>query len=402
MQNLLEPITQKKTHTDRIFHHLVGDRSGSTMVFFAAVHGNELAGVHGLNNSLGQLESKDIKGEIYGVYGNIRAIKIGQRYVSQDLNRAWTSEKLEKVEAGGNFTDEEEELRHLLSFIKNLTSEKRGPIYFIDLHTTSSQSLPFITINDTIANRKYSTCFPVPIVLGIEEYLNGTLLSYLNTSGFVSIGFEAGQHTDPRAIEHCEAFIYLALSCSGILKMKSNLKLKESKDKLKLVSQGVSSFFEIINKYHIEPSEDFIMEKGFKSFESISKGQLLAHSNGQSIYSEYNGNIFMPLYQKFGEDGFFIIRDIPFIYLWLSKILRKLNADVLLTLLPGISWENKNKGILKANLKITRFMAKQIFHLFGFRQQIKSEGVLLLYNRERVLKNNLYKKEPWYKKKPQY
>ena len=396
MQHSIEAKPENKINTDRIFHYLKGDTPGSTMVFFAAVHGNELAGVHGLNNALEHLAPQDVKGEIYGVYGNIQAIQQGQRYISQDLNRAWTYEKIKKVESGGHLVDEEDELRHLLLFLENLLSKKNGPIYFIDLHTTSSQSLPFITINDTLSNRKFSKCFPVPIVLGIEEYLNGTLLSYLNTKGFVSIGFEAGQHIDPLAIEHCEAFIHLAMACSGILKNYSSQKNKRSRDKLKSVSQGVSSFFEIIDKYQIEPNEVFAMEKGFKSFETIKKGVLLAHSNGQSVHSEHDGNIFMPLYQKYGDDGFFIIRDIPVFYLWLSRILRNLKADALLTLLPGIEWKNKEKGILIANLKTTRFMAKQVFHLFGFRQQIINEGIILLYNRERVSRNDMYKKEPWY------
>jgi len=396
MQHSIEATKKNKIKTDRVFHYLKGDTPGSTIVFFAAVHGNELAGVHGLNNFLKNQKSNDIKGEIYGVYGNIQAIQLGQRYVSQDLNRAWTEQNIKNVKSGGHLVDEEEELRNLLLFLENLLSKKKGPIYFIDLHTTSSQSIPFITINDTLSNRKFSKCFPVPIVLGIEEYLNGTLLSYLNTKGFISIGFEAGQHTDPLAIEHCEAFIHLALACSGILKNSSSLNLKKSRDKLNSVSQGVSSFFEIIDKYQIEPNEVFVMEKGFKSFETIKKGVLLAYSNGQSIHSEHSGNIFMPLYQKFGEDGFFIIRDIPVIYLWWSRILRNFKADALLTLLPGIKWENKSKGILIANLKTTRFMAKQVFHLFGFRQQILNKGTMLLYNRERVSRNNMYKKEPWY------
>ena len=39
-----------------------------------------------------------------------------------------------------------------------------------------------------------------PIVLGIEEYLQGPLLSYINTLGYVSLGFESGQHDNKQAI----------------------------------------------------------------------------------------------------------------------------------------------------------------------------------------------------------
>ena len=35
---------------------------------------------------------------------------------------------------------------------------------------------------------------------GIEEYLNGPLLSYINELGYVAFGFEGGQHDDISAI----------------------------------------------------------------------------------------------------------------------------------------------------------------------------------------------------------
>ena len=78
--------------------------------------------------------------------------------------------------------------------------------------------MPFITINDALINRKFSEQFPVPIVLGIEEYLNGPLLSYINQMGYVSLGFESGQHDDFSAITNSIAFVYLALVYSGVLK----------------------------------------------------------------------------------------------------------------------------------------------------------------------------------------
>ncbi len=106
----------------------------------------------------------------------------------------------------------------------------------------------------------------------------------------------------------------------------------------------------------------------------------------------------MPLYQKSGNDGFFIIKVIPQFFLRLSELLRNSKADQVLTFLPGISWYDKSKGILKANLKVTRFLAKSIFHLFGYRNKQIDKNYLLLYNRERVAKKAMYKNEKWYKK----
>lgn len=380
---------------NRIFHHISGKKPGATIVFFAGIHGNEYAGVNALNNVLEVINTKNISGEIFGVYGNIKALKKNKRFLNSDLNRMWTTNQLNALKKKTLLQDEELEQKELFHVLSHLLTKRKNPLYFIDLHTTSSKTLPFITINDALINRKFSRCFPLPIVLGIEEYLEGPLLSYLNTLGFVSLGFEAGQHTDPKAISNCEAFIVLALKHAGILELDNNNQQKQE-NILKKSCNNIVSVFEVIYKYHIETNEDFKMIKGFESFQDIKKGTLLAASNNTCIYSNYTAKLFMPLYQKSGNDGFFIIRPIPQTILKTSEWLREIKADKILTLLPGITWHNKNKGILKANLKIARFLTKSIFHLFGYRNRQIDKNYLLLYNRERVSKKKMYSKEYWY------
>ena len=56
------------------------------------------------------------------------------------------------------------------------------------------------------------------LLLGIEEYLQGPLLSYINTLGYVSLGFESGQHDNKQAILNNIAFINLALEYSNVIK----------------------------------------------------------------------------------------------------------------------------------------------------------------------------------------
>jgi succinylglutamate desuccinylase len=396
MEVSLETHSKKSEVTNRIFHHIKGKKPGATIVFFAGIHGNETAGLHALNTVLKTIEEKDVRGEIYGIYGNIKALEKNKRYLDSDLNRLWTLKQLNAIQHKTELNSEEQEQEELLYFINRLLASNKSPIYFLDLHTTSSKTLPFITINDALINRKFSSCFPVPIVLGIEEYLEGPLLSYLNTLGYVSLGFESGQHTDSSAIKNCEAFIYLALKYSGSLTTDDPEKISTNRTILTSASEHISSIFEVIYKYHIKPNEVFVMEDGFKSFQYIKKGTLLAKSNGRPILSDYSAKLFMPLYQKSGNDGFFIIKTIPRFFLKLSALLRNIKADNLLTLLPGISWHDKNLGVLKANLSVTRFMAKSIFHLLGYRNRELNTTELLLYNRERVSKNSMYKDEGWY------
>ncbi|HET8885982.1 MAG TPA: succinylglutamate desuccinylase, partial [Salinimicrobium sp.] len=68
--------------------------------------------------------------------------------------------------------------------------------------------------------------------------------------------------------------------------------------------------FQIIYRHGIEETDNFVMEPDFKNFQEIKKGDLLAIQNGNEIRSEWNANIFMPLYQKQGNDGFFIIEKV--------------------------------------------------------------------------------------------
>ncbi|WP_111683235.1 succinylglutamate desuccinylase/aspartoacylase family protein [Winogradskyella tangerina] len=396
MQISLRNDTKHMSESDRVFHHIRGKKPGATIVFFAGIHGNEFAGVDALNSVLSNLDEANISGEIIGVYGNIQALKENRRFIEKDLNRLWTTNQLQELKNEKNPTHELLEQRDIFKFIEGLLASTDRPIYFIDLHTTSSQSLPFITINDAMINRKFSSCFGIPVVLGIEEYLEGPLLSYLNTLGYVSLGFESGQHIDPAAIKNCEAFVFLALWHTGILKQPNEEKIQHYESLLKSATKDINSTFEVVYKYHIQPEEDFKMLNGFESFQYVKKGTHLANSDGKAIYSDYSAKLFMPLYQKTGSDGFFIIRHIPKFFLKLSQFLRRIKADQLLTYLPGITWHNKTQGVLKANLRVARFLTKSIFHLFGYRNKQIDQTHLLLYNRERVARKKMYRNEKWY------
>lgn len=389
-------LKDSPTIKKRIIHYVKGKHKGPTLVFFAGIHGNEQAGVEALKNVLPKLNEDSVIGQIYGVYGNIKAISQNKRYIDDDLNRIWTTKHLDGLKDKENVTHEEKELKSIHNLILKLISSNNTPIYFIDFHTTSSKTLPFITINDALINRKFSKQFPVPVVLGIEEYLEGPMLSYLNKRGYVSLGFESGQHQDKDAITNCESFIYLACHYSGII-AKSSFSYKNHYYQLQKSAQKKTDIYEVIYKYHINKNEDFKMEPGFKSFQPIKKGTLLATSNYKPIYALSNHELFMPLYQDKGNDGFFIIKRIPKFVIGLSAVLRNLKFDGLLTLLPGIKWHDKTKGVLRANLRVTRFMAKSIFHLLGYRNKQQDDTHLLLFNRERVSKKTMYKDLPWYK-----
>ena len=241
--------------------------------------------------------------------------------------------------------------------------------------------------------------FPVPIVLGIEEYLNGPLLSYINELGYVSLGFESGQHDEIEAIEDSIAFIHLALLYAGCTTHNNYPEQSIYYDQLKKASKNMDDIFEVIDLYRISGEDDFKMQPELNSFQEIEKGLFLATNNNERIYAQHNARLFMPLYQNQGSEGFFVIRKIKPIYLKVSGIMRSLKMDRLLVLLPGIDWEDKNRETLIANLRVVKFLAKPIFHLLGYRNRQLTEDKIRLHNRERAAKLDMYKNEFWFKKK---
>ncbi len=390
---------QKTTSVNRIIGKIEGDKTQPTIVFYGGIHGNETSGVFALQDVFKNLESLNIQGSVYGISGNLKALELNKRFIDEDLNRIWTHDKLDYLKDKQNLNAEEQEQIELFALLKEIIKTNSGPFYFIDLHTTSSKTLPFITINDALINRKFSKLFPVPIVLGIEEYLNGPLLSYINELGYVSLGFESGQHDEVQAISNHVSFIYLSLVYTKILNKEDVSDWEKHFNRLKKASENESEISEVVHLHKILKSENFKMLNGFKSFQNIKKGTTLAISNNKEIVSKHNATLFMPLYQDIGDDGFFIIRRIRPFFLSLSAVLRRFKADNILVLFPGITWEDKRKHVLQVNLKVARYMAKPIFHLLGFRNKRIDRTHVKLYNRERIAKRDMYKKEDWFKRK---
>lgn len=375
----LEQKTKIPLH--RILYSQNKYSKGVTVICIGAMHGNEPAGVLGLEKVIQNITKRNLqlKGNFYALIGNKSAFNKGVRYSDLDLNRLWTKNDIALLKANKYFSDQEhQEQFELYDELKSILSAHSGPFVFVDLHTTSSPTKPFITISDSLNNRSLANKFNVPIVLGIEEYLDGPLLSYINEFGHTSLGFEAGQHDDINSIQRCEAFVWLILERLKLVS-KYNFEYTEF-NRLLNFKKG---FYEIIYRHSIKGKHAFNMIDGFKNFGPIVKNQLLAHSNTTEIKSPYQGLIFMPLYQNQGEDGFFIVRNLSKGWLILSTVLRGLKFHNLLKILPGISTHPDNKYGLIVNKKIASFLTTKVFHLLGYRKKIKIDDQIVFIKRDR-------------------
>ena len=383
----------------RFIGNISSGKPGPTIVFFGGIHGNEPAGVLALEEVFRELETGKVlfeRGRLIGIKGNLPALDREQRFMEHDLNRIWSRVRLraalEKPENGRS--TEEKELGELFRILHTILRECEPPFYFIDLHTTSSQTLPFITINDSIINRKFSELFPVPVILGIEEYLEGPLLSYVNELGYLAMGFESGQHQDPAAVINAVDFIWLTLHFAGVI--PSSEAYRERLARLREAASNDHHFYEVYYRHQLAQPHSFSMREGFRSFQRLEKGTLLATEEGAPIAMSEDGILFMPLYQKLGEEGFFLIRRTPAWALKLSARLRKWNVHRGLAWLPGVSWANGEEDRLLVNQHVARFLSKPLFHLLGYRSKQKDQTHLVLSNREHKARNQEYEGTFWF------
>ncbi len=402
MAKIYSKALKQSLEVKRIIKHLKSSQPGPTLIFIGGIHGNEPSGVFALQKVLDELQEKEIPilGNIYAISGNLWALEHNKRYDKQDLNRLWSQESINNILTGKQKITSEDISQQidLCRVIHDILQTESGPFYFMDLHTTSSKTVPFLTVNDSLLNRKFTQQYPVPMILGIEEYLEGPLLSYINELGYVAFGFEAGQHDDPASIKNHIAFIYLTLVFAGSVK-KTVVDYNHHYQILFDNSLEYKHIYEIYLRHEINNGDTFQMKPGFINFQKINKGQELARSNGKIIISDRDGKIFMPLYQNLGDDGFFAIKRTPKFFLNLSAILRKIRFDHILPLLPGIKWSSSQKNSLNVNRKIAPFFTKQFFHLLGYRSKQIDSTHLRVRNREIASKTRAYRYAPWVKKR---
>jgi len=378
-------ILEESVKNNRILGFVKGEKGKPTVVIIAGIHGNETAGVEASKQVLHKIKESNIsfRGNLYVLIGNKNALKKGVRYENVDLNRIWNKENIEAIlKKTAKPSAEIIEQIELHAIVQEILRSEEGPFYFLDLHTTSSHSIPFITISDSLNNRKFSSNFPVPVVLGIEEFLDGPFLTFINEFGHISLGFEGGQHNDKQSVKNCEAFVWLALAESKCISKSSISNLKTYENELRKWHPK-EEFFEINYRYDLKKNEHFRMDLGFENFEPISKNQHLAKSNGEDITATDSGRIFMPLYQELGEDGFFILQKISKFWLKLSLIARKLKINNFLRLIPGVEKDPTNSYTLIADPKIAKYYNKELFHLFGYRKQILKDDKLHFIKRDR-------------------
>jgi hypothetical protein len=371
-------------NVNRIIGQYHGHNDGPMLLFTAGIHGNELAGVKALKEVFEVLEKEkpSINGSIIGLAGNVKAIEQEVRFIDEDLNRVWLTEETD-VQVSEHL--EREELSKTMS---EIMEAHKGEKYVFDLHATSSESTPFIMMSDTLRNRELSQFVGVPIVLGLLEHLMGMFIDVTSRCGFPTILFQGGGIDSEDTITHHLGLIWKTLKFQCGL---DTSKIVSSDDAIKkldayAVTNKDEHYFEIIYSHKIKKNTEFEMNAGHLNFETIKKKEVLAHSSGKPIKATHSGQIFMPLYQKRGGEGFYIISPIAVFWINFSRKFRLFKYHDKLDWLLGVKKISNDPLTFRIDEQITFAWGVEIFHLLGY-IKVRQEGPFLYMTRRENARN---------------
>jgi len=295
---------------------LHGKQDGPCVIIVVGVHGNEPAGVAAAERVIAQLAATPaaIRGDLWAFRGNRQALAQQRRFVDKDLNRLWSPDQVEVVRrtpAVQLASAEEREQQELLAAVEQACEGARGKVLLVDLHTASSSSIPFMVEGVGPLSEDARRLLPIPVVVDKPGFFKGTLLAWVAGRGHTSVVFEAGQHRAPESAQIHEASVWLVLAGVGALTKRCRPDRRRLQRQLAAgIQQPLPHAFELTYRYPVVDSSRFAMLNGFKNFDLVEAGELVAMDGRREVRCPHAGRIFLPLYQRSGEDGFFLVRDL--------------------------------------------------------------------------------------------
>jgi hypothetical protein len=375
------------TESRHVIGSYAGTETGTIVIAVGGIHGNEPAGVRAAETVLAGLHERRprFRGQFTAIAGNMQALAGNQRFIVKDLNRQWTRARVAALASAADsagFDPEDRELLGMWREIEVALGRSKGPAILLDLHTSSADGPPFATMGDTLCNRKFVQKLPLPVILGLEEQIDGALLEYVNNLGHITVGVEAGRHDRPASLAHHVAVLWLSLVAAGCMDASDVPDLEGHLATLDRATHDIPRIVEMRHRHVIRESDEFRMRPGFRSFDPVKKGDELAHDRKGAVRARETGVLLLPLYQAKGDDGFFMGREVRPFWLTLSSILRRMGVADLPHLLPGVRRDPREEGTLIVNTWIARFFPLEVFHLLGYRKR-RRRGPYLIVSRRR-------------------
>ena len=386
---LSESGHRSATMTDlrRVIGSYAGAEEGTIVLAVGGIHGNEPAGVRAAEIVLAALHERRprFRGQFTAIAGNIQALSENTRFIAKDLNRLWTRTRITALTAvpdGAGLDAEDREQLGMWKEIEGSLERSKGPAILLDLHTSSADGPPFATMGDTLCNRRFVQKLPLPVILGLEEQIDGALLEYVNNLGHITVGVEGGRHDRPGSVAHHVAVLWLSLVAAGCL---DDCDVPDREAHVALLDKSTHDIPRIVEMRHrhvIRESDEFRMRPGFRNFDAVKKGDELAYDRKGPVYANETGVLLLPLYQAKGDDGFFMGREVRPFWLRLSALLRRLGVADWPHVLPGVRRDPREEGTLIVDTWVARFFPLEVLHLLGYRKR-RQRGRCLVVSRRR-------------------
>ncbi len=304
----------------RLIGRHTGQEKGPLLICFGGMHGNEPAGIQALSILFKLLELEPesnpdfrFRGRIVGFKGNLRAIENGVRFLNRDLNRQWRPEVVEYVlnTPVSKLRHEELEILELhTAVMEEIQDYQPDEVIVLDLHTTTAYGGIFSIATDDPKSVNIAVELHAPVITGLLEGIQGTTLHYFNAENIgvetTTVCFESGQHEETLSVNRAIAAIINCMRTIGCVRSED---VENRHDALLIeYARGLPKVSELITTHSIEPEDHFRMVPDYKNFQKVKQGEILAFDRNGPIEAIEDGLILMPLYQKQGEDGFFLIR----------------------------------------------------------------------------------------------
>ena len=356
-----------------------GARPGPTLIIVAGVHGNEPAGIEAAQRVDALLSEAGLHaGRLIALRGNLAALSVDAerpwlrpRYIDEDLNRVFTPSAI----AAHDDSAERAERDALLRTLRRFASSDAQTTYLLDLHTVSSDSPPFIALEDALATRRFALRFPLPKILGMEEELPGLMMDHAaNELGCIACIVESGRHDDPGSVDVHEAVILAALASLGLT--RDEMRTAAGASPMHLLRTAARDraghVYDVRHRRCIE-DPSFRMRPGVEAFARVRERRtVLATEAGRELTPPIGGLLFMPNRQpepRVGDDAYFIVHRINTAWLAISAWLRRqpwLHAS-LPRVLPGVRRRPGHAGDLLIAPEIAAVLKREFFHLLGYR-----------------------------------
>lgn len=310
---------------NRIIGERVGTQSGPLLIVFAEIHGNEPVGHLAIEELFEAIDDEyrknpgfDFRGRIVAIRGNIKAVEQKVRYLEKDLNRSWIPSEIARISQTADIKEldaEDQEIKEILMVVHHLIqTENPTRVVVLDLHTTTAHGGIFTIPAPTAEARRIGLAMKAPVLHGFLDGLQGTTLHYFTKENFginmTAVCFEAGQHNCDDSPKHAVSAIISCFTAIGGFYEKDI----ESKHDQLLAGRAANLPLEakLVYIHPVQPEDEFRMKPQpiYQNFDPIQEGELLAYDKNGAIHAPHNGLILMPLYQKQGSDGFFIVQEV--------------------------------------------------------------------------------------------